>query len=129
VTAEEILVLAVGIGIVSAVAAGAITAAKGRGAGIGVVLGLLLGVIGLIIAAVLPRTEGAMVQAARRECPHCKELMRRDASVCPRCQRESPAWQFHEGRWWTKNEQGHWFWLHEPSRRWTAAKQPSSQKQ
>jgi hypothetical protein len=26
-----------------------------------------------------------------RECPFCKRTMRKDASVCPSCQRESPA--------------------------------------
>lgn len=34
-----------------------------------------------------------------RECPHCRELMRRDASVCLRCNRESQAWT-PRGRTW-----------------------------
>jgi uncharacterized paraquat-inducible protein A len=35
-----------------------------------------------------------------RECPHCKESMRCDASVCPHCRRESPAWRYSDGQWW-----------------------------
>src|SRR4051812_37910073 len=41
---------------------------------------------------------------AYRECPHCKESMRRDALVCPHCRRESRAWQWHEGHWWVSVE-------------------------
>jgi hypothetical protein len=32
-----------------------------------------------------------------RECPYCKEPMRRDASVCPHCRRGSPAWEYRDG--------------------------------
>ena len=38
---------------------------------------------------------------AVRECPHCKEAMRRDASVCPHCRRDSDAWRYWEGHWWS----------------------------
>ena len=46
--------------------------------------GLLLLVVGLF---------GALFQSAdrvnsRRECPHCREPMRKDATVCPHCQRD-----------------------------------------
>ena len=52
-----------------------------------------------------------------RECPHCKEPMRRDASVCPHCQRESEAWEFRDGRWWTSDEAGE-RWYSEASGDW-----------
>lgn len=52
-----------------------------------------------------------------RECPHCKELMRRDAGVCPHCRRESPAWTFNEGRWWLQSE-GEWYWLDDGRGAW-----------
>jgi hypothetical protein len=45
-----------------------------------------------------------------RECPHCKEQMRRDAGVCPHCRRESPAWTLNGGTWWLEG-QGQWYWL------------------
>ncbi len=41
------------------------------------------------------------VPQAVRECPYCKEAMRRDASVCPHCRRDSDAWRYWEGRWWS----------------------------
>ena len=55
---------------------------------------------------------------ATRECPHCKEAMRRDASVCPHCRRDSQAWVFHSGTWWWQSEEGGWFWLKEPGGEW-----------
>jgi hypothetical protein len=45
-----------------------------------------------------------------RECPHCRELMRGEASVCPHCQRESEAWQQDGGFWWRQSEAG-WEYL------------------
>jgi hypothetical protein len=50
----------------------------------GLAYGLFLGWIGVIILAFLPTREGDRF----RECPHCREKMRRDASVCPHCQRD-----------------------------------------
>jgi hypothetical protein len=61
-----------------------------------------------------------------RECPHCKEPMRRDASVCPHCRNESPAWTLHDGRWWFRtNEQTAWQWFDEQSGSWVMH-EPSS---
>jgi RNA polymerase subunit RPABC4/transcription elongation factor Spt4 len=48
---------------------------------------------------------------AMRECPSCKEAMRRDASVCPHCRRESDAWSYRGGRWWTRSAEGKDVWL------------------
>ena len=61
-------------------------------------------------------------QGMYRECPHCREQMRRDASVCPHCRRESAAWQLHEGRWWVETD-GKWFYLDENANQWVASEQ------
>jgi len=54
-----------------------------------------------------------------RECPHCKEDMRRDASVCPHCREPSSPWRFHEGRWWWRaSAEEPWWWLDERSEEW-----------
>jgi hypothetical protein len=59
-----------------------------------------------------------------RECPHCKEGMRRDAQVCPHCRQASIPWHFHEGRWWYRSsEQAPWQWLDERTRTWIAEAQ------
>ncbi|MEA2435188.1 MAG: hypothetical protein QOG54_2645 [Actinomycetota bacterium] len=55
---------------------------------------------------------------ATRDCPFCKEQMRRDASVCPHCRHASPAWTFHEGRWWFKGTDGSAYWLDETQGQW-----------
>jgi hypothetical protein len=88
-------------------AAGLIWSRKGGSPAAGFLIGLLLGLLGLIIVLVgTPR--GARTTAARRECPHCTQPMRRDASVCPHCRRESQPWRLHEGRWWVETPEG-WY--------------------
>jgi hypothetical protein len=75
-----------------------------------------------------PRPKGGRVGLAPppgpgvvRECPYCKEGMRRDASVCPHCRRESPPWVYAEGLWWVSKEDGHDVWLDEASQTWWAS--------
>lgn len=104
--------------------------------------GLLLGWLGVIILVLLKpgkqltlerleekkgvmdaryyETKRAELLATRthRECPHCKEDMRRDARVCPRCQRESQAWTENGGYWWRPAEDGTWLYLDELSGEW-----------
>ena len=58
------------------------------------------------------------VDAMYRECPYCKEPMRRDAGTCPHCRKESEPWRFHEGRWWARDAQGVWQWLDDHARIW-----------
>jgi hypothetical protein len=58
------------------------------------------------------------VRGKHRECPHCKEPMRRDASVCPHCQRDSEAWTYNDGAWWL-NRDDTWLWLDESTGEWT----------
>lgn len=58
--------------------------------------------------------------AMYRECPHCKEPLRRDADTCPHCRQPSTPWRFHEGRWWYRaSEQEPWQWLDEGTGAWT----------
>lgn len=90
---------------------------KGGSFASGFWLGALLGLLGVLIAA-LSTPGGSGGQRATRECPHCKEAMRRDASVCPHCQRNSEPWIFHENRWWVKRESGDYF-LDEKTGNWT----------
>ncbi len=76
------------------VIAALITESRGRGALIGVLLGLVLSWLGVVIALLLGEGLVGSAQGPSRlyrECPHCKERMRRDAHVCPHCRYESPA--------------------------------------
>jgi hypothetical protein len=106
--------------------------------------GLFLGWLGVIIVFLLPsrpdltleelerrkatlspkwyEEKKAELLAGRvyRECPHCKEQMRRDASVCPHCQRDSPAWTLHEGHWWSQVDET-WYRLDELTNNWVRA--------
>ncbi|MDQ2960703.1 MAG: hypothetical protein M3R48_06600 [Candidatus Dormibacteraeota bacterium] len=55
-------------------------------------------------AAYTWQPESASPPATHRECPHCREPMRRDASACPHCQRQSVAWRFDGTRWWAPSD-------------------------
>jgi len=106
--------------------------------------GALLGWLGVIAVALLPakappprltladleRKRGTLskrryeelrgellADATHRECPHCKESMRRDASVCPHCHRESTAWVQHDGYWWFQDGD-EWKWYDELAGEW-----------
>ena len=59
-----------------------------------------------------------------RTCPFCAEEIKREASVCPFCQRESPAWTLHEGTWWSTDEGGNRYWLDEQQGRWVKWDEP-----
>jgi len=64
-----------------------------------------------------------------RECPYCKEPMRRSAEVCPHCRNSSTPWRYHEGRWWFRNsEEGSWQWLDERTGTWLVH-EPSAQSE
>lgn len=70
----ELLIVWVVCGFIAA----AIGSRKGA-SGSSFVIGLLLGPLGIVIVLVS--------KGHRVECPHCRELMHPDASVCPHCQR------------------------------------------
>jgi len=113
----------------------------------GAAYGLLLGWLGVVILVLLPalpelsaaeqlarleRRRGqlrpeyiakeqmrlrAALATATRECPFCKEEMRRDASVCPHCRRDSEAWIYEEGQWRARSGNA-WFALVESRGEW-----------
>jgi hypothetical protein len=66
-------------------------------------------------------------QLGARECPFCKEPVRRDASVCPSCQRESAAWRFYEEHWWVRDQNDQWVYLDEDSGEWRKSEEPDDE--
>jgi hypothetical protein len=97
------------VAIACAPAAGAVTNSKGHGWGLGVALGGFLGVIGLLIAAFLPRSKISPTNATR-ECAFCRQRIQPAATVCPYYQRESEPLTWRDGRWWCLWE-GRWYYL------------------
>jgi len=66
-----------------------------------------------------PDPERPLPGAMYRECPHCKESMRCDGSICPHCRQPSAAWRLHEGRWWVRDSsQNGWRWLDDQTGEW-----------
>ena len=64
--------------LVCAVLCAAIAAHKGRSVGGWFIVGLVFGVFGLIVAAVISSNQ-------REPCPECRERIMRDATTCPHC--------------------------------------------
>lgn len=98
-------------------------AAVGTAIGVGILVFLwaagdvILGIIWLVTNGGGDR-QTKVIAGTMRECPFCKSQIRRDASVCPHCQRESDPWILHEGRWWVKRESGDYFY-DEKKNSWT----------
>jgi RNA polymerase subunit RPABC4/transcription elongation factor Spt4 len=70
----EYIIVWILCGIIAAV----IGSRKGQSR-VGFLVGFLLGPLGIVLAIVL--------KGDRKECPHCRELIHREARACPRCQR------------------------------------------
>lgn len=68
------------IWIICGIGAGFMYQQKGRDLATGLLGGLLLGPIGLVLAALTPTT--------RVKCPHCAELISPEARICPHCRNE-----------------------------------------
>lgn len=75
-----------------AVACGAIASGKNRSGFGWFLLGLILGIVGLVIIAALPRAEnyldtpqGRLESGRAKKCPECAELVQPDARVCKHC--------------------------------------------
>jgi hypothetical protein len=125
---EVVVALLIWAGIGGFVAS-AIWKNKGGDPVVGFIMGALLGLLGIIMAAAMtPKAGGAFTGSSmERECPYCKKQIRRDASVCPYCQRESEAWNYHGGFWWVWRN-GRWMYLNERSNKWEATPtQPTSE--
>ena len=67
--------------ILFGIVAGMIGAKKGDGFSM-FVIGVLLGPFGILIALFSPGN--------RKTCPHCRELIDKDATVCSHCHRDQP---------------------------------------
>lgn len=123
------LLLIIVIGWVGIGAGGGLAIGSMRGrSGLGFFLGLFGGFIGWIVVLLLPPTPEylaaqpvpgtAMTRGEMyRECPSCKEQMRRDAGVCPHCHSESEPWMLHEGRWWVTRGEATYY-LDPQSQQW-----------
>ena len=111
IAATFVLSLLLGAFICGLVSAAAWSRKGGNG---GFFIGFFLGPLGVLYTLLSqPKGTSLAVGVRERECPHCKSMIRRDAHVCPHCQRESRAWTFHEGQWWVQDDAGNWFWLRE----------------
>jgi hypothetical protein len=81
--------------LISGIFAASIYSRKGRSGIVGFLAGLLLGPIGVLIAALTSPDRAHLRRQAveaglLRECPHCYELIDSRATVCPQCHRDVP---------------------------------------
>ena len=88
----EILILAVLLGLIPA----AVAKGKGRSFGVWWLYGAALFIVALPHALIMaPDREAvearAIAEEDRRKCPHCAELIKREARVCRFCGRDVPA--------------------------------------
>lgn len=69
---------------------------NGRDSVSGFFVGFLLGVLGLLIVLLMGKNPDglrarAIEEGTHRPCPHCLEIVRLEAKVCPHCQRDIPS--------------------------------------
>jgi RNA polymerase subunit RPABC4/transcription elongation factor Spt4 len=76
------------IALICAILCGAVAPSRNRSAGNWAVGGFLLGPIGVILLFLLPRGGEDTPGGQLRKCPHCAEMIKREARVCRYCQRD-----------------------------------------
>lgn len=90
----------IAVWLLSGVVAALIWSSRGGNGLEGFLMGLVLGIFGIIMAAAMTPAQVKMKLAATRECPHCRQRIPINASLCSFCQRESPAYEYIDGLWW-----------------------------
>lgn len=90
---DEYTLILVIVSITCALIAQSIFRSKGRSPWSGFFLGLLLSVIGVIIAAVMPATQEGLEKKGFQDgelvqCPYCKEYIKPGATICKHCHQE-----------------------------------------
>lgn len=84
---------------------------------------IVVGAVAVVLLVVRSSRPGQPLKLVdRRECPACREWMRRDASLCPHCRTPSEPWTFQDGRWWVQRADG-WHYLDERSGAWQRPEQ------
>jgi hypothetical protein len=78
-----------GVAVLSLIITSAILGYKGRRSWLAVVLSLLLGPVGILVALSL-RSAPPTVASKFRRCPFCASRIRREAIVCAHCRRDLP---------------------------------------
>jgi ribosomal protein L32 len=80
---------------------------RGRSTLAGFVMGFVLGPVGILLARLIPKNKTELARRRRerrvellqsgmaKECPHCRTLIRANATVCARCGRDVVR-EFHE---------------------------------
>ena len=61
---------------------------RGGNAGSGFIIGFLFGIFGLAFCLLANTGAEQRERTLYRDCPYCRERVRRDATVCPHCHRE-----------------------------------------
>jgi hypothetical protein len=65
-----------------------------------------------------PAAGAVVADLPMRTCPSCRQQMRCDLSLCPRCTQRSEPWYQQFGFWFTRNDAGQEYWLDPARNQW-----------